>query len=145
MEVKVKENKIYNGKQNIFQSHEENWLKKKIGQKNSKELEPKCFGFDRVFLVFLKDGASELCVIVTTLMFKIFEEERTPEQWKVARIYPFFKKRDKEKKSNLCSFTKVYEKLLLHWFQKIQEKENVDLKGRSQYGFKKNFYRNSFP
>jgi hypothetical protein len=90
-------------------------------------------------LVFLKDGASELCVIVTTLMFKIFEEERTPEQWKVARIFPFFKKRDKEKKSNLCSFTKVYEKLLLHWFQKIQEKENVDLKGSSQYGFKKNF------
>ena len=33
LEVKVKENKIYNGKQNIFQSHEENWLKKNWSKK----------------------------------------------------------------------------------------------------------------
>ena len=35
--------------------------------------------------------------------------------------------------------TKVYEKLLLHWFQEIQEKENVDLTGNCQNGFKRNF------
>jgi hypothetical protein len=28
-------------------------------------------------------------------MFKILEEEKTPEQWKVARILPLFKKGDK--------------------------------------------------
>jgi hypothetical protein len=38
LEVKVKENKIYNGKQNIFQSHEENWLKKKLVKKTLKNL-----------------------------------------------------------------------------------------------------------
>ncbi len=77
--------------------------------------------------------------------FKILEEEKTPEQWKVARILPLFKKGDKEKTenyrpiSNLYSITKVYEKPLLHWFQKIQEKENVDLTDNSKHGFKKNF------
>ena len=48
-------------------------------------------------MVFLKDGASELSEVVTKLMFKIFEEEKTPEQWEVARILPLFKKGDKEK------------------------------------------------
>ena len=77
-------------------------------------------------MVFLKDGASELSEVVTKLMFKILEEEKNPEQWKVARILPLFKKGDKEKTenyrpiSNLYSITKVYEKPLLHWFQKIQ-------------------------
>jgi hypothetical protein len=47
----------------------------------------------------------------------------------VARILPLFKNEEKEKTenyrpiSNLCSITKVYEKLLLHRFQEIQEKE----------------------
>jgi hypothetical protein len=33
----------------------------------------------------------------------------------------------------------VYEKLLLHRFQEIQEKEKTDLTGSCQHGFKKNF------
>jgi hypothetical protein len=50
-------------------------------EKNLKELKPKrCFGFDRVPLVFLKDGASELSEVVTKLMFKILEEKKNPEQ-----------------------------------------------------------------
>ena len=76
---------------------------------------------------------------------KVLEEGKTPEQWKVARIIPLFKKGEKEKTenyrpiSNLCSITKVYERLLLHRFEEIQEKERVDLTGSSQHGFKKNF------
>ena len=98
MEVKIRVNEVYNGKRKFFQSHEEDWLTKKLVEKTVKELKPKrCFGFDRVPLVFLKDGASELSEVVTKLMFKIFEEEKTPEQWEVARILPLFKKGDKEK------------------------------------------------
>ena len=58
---------------------------------------------------------------------------------------PLFKKGDKEKTENYCpisnlSFiTKVFEKVLLHRFQEIQEKEKIDLTGSSQHGFKKNF------
>jgi len=82
-------------KESFFQSHEEDWLTKELVEKTLKELKPKrCFGFDRVLLVFLKGSASELSEVVTKL-FKIIEEEKTPEQWKVARILPLFKKGDK--------------------------------------------------
>jgi hypothetical protein len=80
-EVKIKENEVYNGKRKIFQSQEEDWLTKKLVEKTLKELKSKrCFGFDRVPLVFFKDGASELNEVVTKLMFKILEEEKNPEQ-----------------------------------------------------------------
>jgi len=32
-EVKIKENKVYNGKRKIFQSHEEDWLTKELIEK----------------------------------------------------------------------------------------------------------------
>jgi hypothetical protein len=60
---------------------------------------------------------------------------------------PIFKKGDKEKTENycpignLCSMTKVNKRLLLHRFQKIQEKKNVDLTGNCQQSFKRNFSR----
>jgi hypothetical protein len=127
-------------------AHEENWLTKQLVEKTLRDLKPKrCFGFERVFLVFLRDVASELSEIITKLMIKVLEEEKTSEQCKVARILPLFKKREKEKTenyrpiSNLCSITKVYEKRLLHRFQEIQEKEKTDLIGSCQHGFKKNF------
>jgi hypothetical protein len=39
-------------------------------------------------LVFLKDFASELSEIVTTLMLKVLKEEKTQEQLRVARFFP---------------------------------------------------------
>ena len=63
----------------------------------------------------------------------------------MARILPLLKKGDKAKTENYCpisnlsSITKVFEIVLLHRFQKIQEKEKIDLSGNSQHGFKKNF------
>ena len=119
-------------------------------EKTLKKLKPKrCFGFDRIPLVFLKDGASELVGVVKELLEKISEEKKTPDQWKVARILPLFKKGDKEKIENyrpiskLTSITKIFEKVLLHPFQEIQEKKNIDLTSSSQDGFKKN--RNGVP
>ncbi len=47
------------------------WLTKELVGKTLKKLKPKrCFGFDRVPLVFLKDGASELSEVVTKLKKK---------------------------------------------------------------------------
>jgi hypothetical protein len=54
-------------------------------------------------LVFLKDGASELSEVVTKLMIKILEEEKTPEQWKVARIIASFLKMRQRKNRKLPS------------------------------------------
>jgi hypothetical protein len=81
--------------------------------------------------------------VVTSLMIKIFEEKRAPEQWKIARILPLHKKGKKEEIanyrpiSNLCSLSKVYERLILARVEEISEIEGVDITGESQYGFKK--------
>jgi hypothetical protein len=92
----------------------------------------------------LKDGAEVLTPIITRLMGKIFEEKRAPEQWKIARILPLHKRGRKEEIanyrpiSNLCSLSKVYERLILMRVEEICEIEGVGITGDSQYGFKKN-------
>ena len=136
---------IYNGKQKIYGNHEANWITEEKVKKILENLPTKrCYGYDRVPLVFLKDGAEVLTPIITKLMGKIFEEKRAPEQWKIARILPLHKKGRKEEIanyrpiSNLCSLSKVYERLILMRVEEICEIEGVDITGDSQYGFKKN-------
>jgi hypothetical protein len=41
LEVKIKENEVYNGKRKIFQSHEEDWLTKELVEKNSQRTQTK--------------------------------------------------------------------------------------------------------
>ena len=56
--VKIEEN-VYNRKKKIFSIHEETWLTRELVEKSLQELKSKkCFGFDRILLVFLKDEAS---------------------------------------------------------------------------------------
>ena len=40
--------------------------------------------------------------------------------------------------SNLCSSSKIFEKLILKRILEIQDDQNVDITGNSQHGFKKN-------
>ena len=39
--------------------------------------------------------------------------------------------------ANLCSASKIYEKLILQRIQDIEDEENVDLTNESQHGFKR--------
>ena len=101
--------------------------------------------YDRIPLVFLKDGAEALTLIVTDLMKKIFEEKCVPKQWKVARILLLHKKGRKEEItnyrpiSNLCSLSKVYERLIIPMqVEEIGEIKGVDKTRDSQYSIKKN-------
>jgi hypothetical protein len=52
-------------------------------------------------LVFLKDFASELSEIVTTLMLKVLKEEKTQEQLRVARFFSSLLKKRKRKNRKL--------------------------------------------
>jgi hypothetical protein len=95
-EVKIKDNEVYDGKRKFFQSHEEDWLTKELVEKTLKKLKPKCcFGFDRVPLVFLKDGASELSEVVIKLMFLI--KKKTLNNKKLQEYCLFLKKETKKK------------------------------------------------
>ena len=74
---------------------------------------------------------------------KIYANGLIPEQWKVSKIIPIFKKRDKMKIenyrpiANLCSSSKIFEKLILKQINYFESKNKLDPTGKQQHGFKK--------
>ena len=68
--------------------HEENWLTKDLVEKSFSELKPKrCSGFERVPLVFLRDGASELSQVVTKILLKSLKKEQLQNNGKLHEKY----------------------------------------------------------
>ena len=102
-----------------------------------------CEGPDRMPLRILRDGATALSKPLSVLFCKIYEKKEIPEQWKVSKVIPLHKKGKKEDIenyrpiSNLCSITKVFEKLILLRLEEIEKENGIDLTGVEQHGFKK--------
>ena len=86
------ENEVYNGKRKIFQSHEEDWLTKELVEKTLRELKPKCCSFG-----LFKDGASELCEVITKLMFKFLKKKKPENNGKLQEYCLFLKEATKKK------------------------------------------------
>jgi hypothetical protein len=69
--------------------------------------------------------------------------KKLPEQWLISKVSPIFKKGNPNEVenyrpiSNLCSITKIFEKLILSKLQKLERLNKVDLTGKPQHGFKK--------
>jgi len=103
----------------------------------------KCHGYDNIPLVVLKDGAKILASPFTKLFEKIYETKEIPDQWKISRTLPLFKKGSKKNIesyrpiSNLCSASKLFERLMLNRLTDIETSNGVDLTGKMQHGFKK--------
>jgi hypothetical protein len=103
----------------------------------------KCHGYDNIPLVVLKDGAKILASPFTKLFEKIYETKEIPDQWKISRTLPLFKKGSKKNIesyrpiSNLCSASKLFERLMLSRLTDIETSNGVDLTGKMQHGFKK--------
>jgi hypothetical protein len=103
----------------------------------------KCHGYDNVPLLVLKDGAEVLATPFTELFKKIYQTKQLPDQWKISRTLPLFKKGNKKNInsyrpiSNLCSASKIFERLMLSRLTDIETLNNVDLTGKMQHGFKK--------
>ena len=72
----------------------------------------------------------------------MYTEKNLPEQWKTAKTIPLYKKGAKDEISNyrpisnLCTMSKIFEKLILQHLLKISKENYVDLTGDSQHGFK---------
>ena len=77
------------------------------------------------------------------LFNKIYHQKSIPEQWLMAKITPVHKKGQKtditnyRPISNLCSGSKIFEKLILHRIQELEAQYGVDFTGLDQHGFKK--------
>ena len=110
---------------------------KEIKQKN-------CEGYDRIPQRILLDGAEILVTPLTILFGKIYNEKSIPEQWSIAKVIPIHKKGPKNNVenyrpiANLCSTSKIFEKLILKQLLKIESLQNVDITGKHQHGFKRN-------
>ena len=71
-------------------------------------------------------------------------QKSIPEQWKMSKIIPLFKKGDKTNITNyrpianLCALSKVFEKLVLKRIMEIEDTNKTDLTGAGQHGFKRN-------
>ena len=110
---------VYNGKCKLIVQNRnfmtENDVKTCINELKNK----KCEGFDRIPVCMLIDARVKLLPPLAVLFNEIYHSCKIPDQWKVAKIIPIFKKGSKVQVenyrpiANLCSASKVFEKLIL--------------------------------
>ena len=108
-----------------------------------------CEGHDRIPQRILIDGIEILKFPLSYLFNQIYNQKKVPEQWLMAKVTPIFKKGSNSKIenyrqiSNLCSTSKIFEKLILQRLNAIEIIKNVNLTGKSQHGFKSKHSTNS--
>ena len=101
-------------------------------------------GFDRIPQRVLRDGAEILSKPLAGLFALIYRQRKIPQQWSVSKITPIHKKGPKHDIenyrpiANLCSTSKIFEKLILKKIQLLQDLNGVDLTRKQQHGLKKN-------
>ena len=108
----------------------------------AKSLESKnCEGYDRITVRILIDSLPLTLPILSHLFNQIYEQKTIPDQWKVSKIIPIPKSGDPHKIknyrpiSNLCSTTKIFEKMIFMCLTQIESENNCSLTGKHQYGF----------
>jgi hypothetical protein len=101
-------------------------------------------GFDRIPQCVLVDGIDHLIKPIVVLMDKIYTNKQIPHQWLVSKTIPVFKNKGNPKDiknyqpiANLCSTSKIFEKLILKRILKLQDQCGINLTGVNQHGFKK--------
>ncbi len=101
-------------------------------------------GYDRIPQRVLVDGVDFLSAPMQKLMSLIYTEVKIPEQWLVSKTIPIFKNKGQKKDienyrpiANLCSSSKIFEKLILRKILQIESEKNVDFTGKNQHGFKR--------
>ena len=137
-------NNVFNGSKKI-NCEPSNFMLKENVLECLKDLKIKnCEGYDRIPQRVLADGAEILVNPLHKLFEKIYLQKCIPEQWSIAKVIPIHKKGPKNNIenyrpiSNLCSTSKIFEKLILKHLLNISEKQKIDITGKHQHGFKKN-------
>ena len=134
---------VHNGHQKI-QTHTEFPLNESDIMECVKSLKIKnCEGYDRIPQRILSEGIEILVTPLTGLFKLILAQNKIPDQWRVSKTIPIHKKGPKQNIenyrpiSNLCSSSKIFEKLILARIQKLEILNNIDITGENQHGFKK--------
>jgi hypothetical protein len=96
----------------------------------------KSSGHDEIPMLVLKDCKDTLIPVLNKLFNGLMERGWFPDDWKIARVTPIFKKGSKTSimnyrpVSNLCSLSKVFERCLL------SRLEDVIVEDNAQHGFR---------
>ena len=102
----------------------------------------KCEGFDRIPACTIYDSRAVLLKPLCLLFDKIYKTCSIPDQWKISKIIPTFKKGNKNEIenyrpiANLCSASKIFERLILRQIHYLEKTNKLDLTGKNQHGFK---------
>ena len=110
---------VYNGKNKLIVANRNFMLKEDVKECLNSLPNKKCEGFDRIPVCVLKDSRNLLLDPLCQLFRKIYQTGIIPDQWKVSKIIPIFKKGNKNAIenyrpiANLCSASKIFEKLIL--------------------------------
>ena len=101
-------------------------------------------GFYRIPQRIIKDGCEILIDPFTELFKRIYGERSIPGQWLISKTIPIYKNKGDKKNiesyrpiANLCSASKIFEKLILKRIMELQTESNCDVTGVQQHGFKK--------
>ena len=139
----VVDDSVYNGSKKL-DANSINFMTSENVSAAIKSLKAKnCEGFDRIPVRIITDGITELTPILTHLFNLIYSQKRIPDQWKVSKVIPLYKKGTPNKIenyrpiANLCSTSKVFEKLILMRLNELEIVNNISLTGKPQHGFKK--------
>ena len=100
-------------------------------------------GFDRIPQRILLDGIDHLLNPLSELFTLIYKFKEIPEQWLISKVIPIHKKQSKSDITNyrpianLCSTSKIFERLILNRILDIETENKIDITGKQQHGFKK--------
>ena len=100
-------------------------------------------GYDRIPQRVIVDGMEQLIDPLSNMFLCVYNESAIPEQWKFSKIVPVHKKGSKSEienyrpVANLCSVSKVFERLVLNRINQLELAGSCDLTGNGQHGFKK--------
>ena len=89
-----------------------------------------CEGHDRIPVRILADGKLLLLEPLTQLFRKIYQTKQIREHWLISKIIPIHKKgqiknvENYRPIANLCSCSKIFEKLILQRIRKLEIKQN---------------------
>ena len=141
--TKVDQN-VYNGKCKLIVQNS-NFMKiDDVKECMNLLITKKCEGYDRIPLLCIAHAKEVLLRPMSILFEKIYYTQKIPEQWKVSKIIPIFKKGNVHQIenyrpiANLCSASKIFERLILKQIHYLENKNLLDLTGKQQHGFKKN-------
>ena len=134
---------VYNGKTKL-NAQSQNFMTESDVLLAVKSLSLKnCEGHDRIPTRILIDAIEILKNPLSVLFKRIYETKQLPQQWLISKINPIHKKgvtsfvENYRPISNLCSASKIFEKLILLRLQKLEDLHKVDITGKSQHGFKR--------